>query len=329
MRKMLDLSTVSSRPQCRCAPQIVRPGFGTALRWYSLCATTAALIVMACLQRPVFGGQEQAPKLAALRGEYTAVVRVLRGDGKSAAGARWQVSFAYTMPAVTIAEGIIPDSGLVEVGGLFGPEIGLKMPDAPFPDYDFRVSGETAGIISMYVNPPAAGEILPLPGGAKRKEYTFYVAPMPNDIAPDVELVDLNSSRPLHLSDVRGQVVVLAIWGAGCHACPRTLQQIDALAHRRSDWTGRVTIFSASVDDNPQEALDAMRRHGLSYAEPVLRYCWAPSEAQRARDAKVGCLGLLYHPPQLPAVYLIDQTGRIISRDFRMDLEQEIGKLTR
>ncbi|MFN2309509.1 MAG: TlpA family protein disulfide reductase [Gammaproteobacteria bacterium] len=81
-------------------------------------------------------------------------------------------------------------------------------------------------------------------------------------VAPPLEGVDL-SGRPLTLTELRGQPVLVHFWATWCPICRLEEDSIQAISQ---DWT----VFSVALEDTPVEALRAYRREaGLSF--PTLR----------------------------------------------------------
>jgi peroxiredoxin len=267
-----------------------------------------------------------------IRGEYRAIVHVVDPDGKPVSGLPWTAKLlGYSAAGTTVAQGLLPSSGTVEVPNLAGTEVGLKYRGASMlPDYAFEVGDEQIGTIQVYVSPKGGGQALPLPGGAMSKEFTFHVAPIPGQMAPDIELQDVASSRSLHLSDLRGQVVLLDFWCVGCGACQKPLTEFRDLAVRRvTEWSGRVTILGASLDRTARDAEAHIQRKGWTGGAPVLLHAWCPVDAREFDAGEENKAMRTYAIRALPSTYLIDRAGRITWRGVgeKLDAEQEIAKL--
>ena len=278
--------------------------------------------------------QERMAKLAPMiRDDYTAIVHVVDPEGQPVSGVPWEVKLlGYSLEGTSVARGVLPSSGIVEVQDLAGGDIALKVPGASFlPDYSFMVGDEQIGIIQMYLPREGGGEVLPLPNGAKSREFTFHVAPSPGQMAPDIMLEDLASSRILRLSDLRGQVILLDFWAVGCGACQKPLGEYHEMAIRRAaEWSGRVTIVGANLDRSRGDAGTHVRLMEWTGGAPVLLHTWCPIDAKNFNSGEETKDRAAYAIRALPTSYLIDPSGKIVWREIgygSKDVEQEIVNL--
>ncbi|HPB31615.1 MAG TPA: TlpA disulfide reductase family protein [Candidatus Sumerlaeota bacterium] len=268
-----------------------------------------------------------------IRGDYTAVVRVLQPDGQPLSGAAWMVKLlGYTAEGTVVAQGVLSQSGIVEVANLAGHDVGLNFRGAALlPDYSFEVGGEQVGILQMYETQPGGGQILDLPNGSKKKEFTFRVPPQPGQLASDIVLEDIESSRTIRLSDLRGQVVLLDFWSVNCGACQPALDQLHKLAVRHAaDWSGRVTILGANLNGIKEEARVHVQRKGWMGGAPVFLHTWCPVGAREFEVGEGAPALRTYSVRALPTMYLITPAGQIVWRKTGwgdVDIEQEIAKL--
>jgi peroxiredoxin len=116
--------------------------------------------------------------------------------------------------------------------------------------------------------------------------------------APDFTATDL-TGKEIRLSDFAGKVVVLEFWATWCPPCRSSIPGLVALQNRYGDRN--MTILAVSADegrDLPKKLADFSREHHINY--PVLL---GSDEISRA-----------YNVRSIPVVYLIDKTGRIVSR---------------
>lgn len=121
----------------------------------------------------------------------------------------------------------------------------------------------------------------------------------PGEPAPDFA-VTTQEDRVLHLSDLRGQVVVLTFVYTRCPLpdyCPlmdRRFSELAELASRTADRAGKIRLVSVSFDpehDTPRVLADHAARVG---ARPPL---WTYAVASHEELARVGpSLGLSYAP---------------------------------
>lgn len=259
-----------------------------------------------------------------VRGSYTATVRVQRSNAQPAAGLLWSVNLETDSEHTTIAQGVLSADGIAEVAGLDGMTTvpGQSRPSLPY--YSFNVAEDRAGFMDMFER--NGHDVLPLPGGAKHKEFAFVLPVFNGDPAPEAEFLDMETSVTVRISDYRGQVLLLDFWGTGCPPCQKPLADYHALALKNADkWRGRVTILTASINETPAEARAHMRAKGWS-ASPVIVHAWCGSNSTGQNDEKspaniYGVLGV-------PTVCLIDRTGKIVARgDISNNIEQRIEAL--
>jgi protein SCO1/2 len=135
--------------------------------------------------------------------------------------------------------------------------------------------------------------------------------------APDFTLPDLEG-RPVHLSDLRGRVVLLAFIYTSCpSACPLITQRMAVLQARLAEtrlFPARVNLLSITVDPERDSATVLARYAGAFGADP---HGWRFLRDDAARlgpvllawdewTRRVG--GEIDHPARL---HLIDARGRV------------------
>jgi cytochrome c biogenesis protein CcmG, thiol:disulfide interchange protein DsbE len=112
--------------------------------------------------------------------------------------------------------------------------------------------------------------------------------------APEETLPLLDGGGEGSLADYRGQVVVLNFWASWCPPCVDELPLLERTQRRieRRD----ATVLGVNYKDIPEDALDFVRRFGLSY--PNLR----DRDGEYAED---------FAAAGFPETFLIDRRGRI------------------
>src|SRR6266498_1014718 len=76
--------------------------------------------------------------------------------------------------------------------------------------------------------------------------------------APNFELVLVDGNR-LHLSDLRGQVVVLNYWATWCAPCPTELPLLDRYYRAASQRGWPLKIFAVATEDSlPKSVLNPL-----------------------------------------------------------------------
>jgi thiol-disulfide isomerase/thioredoxin len=114
------------------------------------------------------------------------------------------------------------------------------------------------------------------------------------DIAPDVVGLDAHGA-PVHLSGLRGRVVVLNFWATWCGPCLAEIPVLNDLGQR---YGSQVEVIGVSLDEDGWTAIDTFRTdHPMNYPLAL------------ANDDVLASFGGV---DQLPATFVIDRTGRIV-----------------
>ncbi|WP_426701048.1 thioredoxin family protein [Rhodanobacter sp. Col0626] len=112
------------------------------------------------------------------------------------------------------------------------------------------------------------------------------------------------NSVPLHLSDLRGKVVLVDFWAYSCINCIHTTPHVEHLYETYKD-KGLVVIGVHSpefdIEKNLGNVRDAVKRLGITY--PV------------AVDNNLATWNA-WHNEYWPAEYLIDQNGQLIGHHY-------------
>lgn len=143
---------------------------------------------------------------------------------------------------------------------------------------------------------PTAAQAAQAPTGRRRGERF-----------PDLQL-NGPDARPLALSALRGQVVVLHLWGTWCPTCVHELPQLERLTQRLADQPAVAFVFT-QVREPYAAARDWLARHDLDL--PLYDSGSLPeSDRLHLRDGTA----LLDRAvaPVFPATYVLDRHGVVV-----------------
>lgn len=273
---------------------------------------------------------------SSVTGPFTLIFRLDTHDGKPAVGRRWTLVAGGLMPgdppARQVAEGTVPESGMVEVTGLGGIEKRttvdeLKRQRRFAPWYTVMVNGRRLGQVSFFewgkMGPNnKISELLPPADGKKVREREFRIPPEAGEVAPDITLTDLSTRLPLRLSDLKGQVVLLEFWSSKCHSCETVMEKNEQLLKRRGkDWLGKAMILAANIDQDIATVAEYLRDKDWNN----IYHAWngEGGTGQYSQAAKA------YVVTGTPVAILIGRDGRIAWRGspWEINLEQSIDQL--
>jgi cytochrome c biogenesis protein CcmG/thiol:disulfide interchange protein DsbE len=151
----------------------------------------------------------------------------------------------------------------------------------------------------------------------KSDENGHLSSAAPGDSAPNFTARDL-SGKDVSLSGLAGRVVILEFWATWCPPCRSTIPDLIALQDRYRDR--KVTVLAVSVDEGRNivsKLFDFSKENKINYT--ILLGNDAISQAYKVRN--------------IPVVFLIDKTGKIVSRhtgaveDFAGTLSSQIDKV--
>lgn len=111
--------------------------------------------------------------------------------------------------------------------------------------------------------------------------------------APDFTLTDAGG-RPVTLSDLRGQVVMINFWASWCGPCRAEMPLLEQI-HQRYEPLG-FTLLGVNVEENSADGQAFLRERPVSF--PVLY------------DPENG-ISKLYDVVAMPSTVLIDRQGNI------------------
>jgi thiol-disulfide isomerase/thioredoxin len=217
------------------------------------------------------------------RGDYRVFIRVKGITGKNLSGRGYELVFPLgDAEPLTVAQGVIPVTGVIDLQGLAGGERA--------PAYTLIVDGTPAGIVQ-------------LDGQSKMRDLSFSVATLVGTDVPEVPFTDVQSGATVLPSQFRGQMVLLMFWSTWCPSCKTSMARADEIAARRAaEWNGKVAFVGASIDERRETPRDYVTRVGWRGLKQV--WC-GPGAWKSAAATKFGVTSI-------PRAFLLDGSGKIV-----------------
>lgn len=271
-----------------------------------------------------------------LSGPFTLRFRLETHDGKPPAGKNWTLYAGGLMagdpPRRAVASGTVPPSGQVEVNGLGGIEKVITVEELKAqrrfaPWYSVFVGERMLGQVSFFEwgrmgEGNKVAEFLPPADGKQVREREYTLPPEVGDLAPDVPLVDLATSKTIRLAELRGQIVLLEFWSSKCHSCEPLMAKSEELARRRgTDWLGKALILGASIDSDAAVLIGYLKEKGWR----AVRHTWSGvgGTGRYSEAAKAFVI------TGTPAAVLIGRDGKIVwsGSPHELNIEETFDRL--
>ena len=132
-------------------------------------------------------------------------------------------------------------------------------------------------------------------------------------LAPDFTLCT-PEGKPVSLSSLRGKCVLIDFWASWCGPCLREAPNVKKVYDKYH--AKGFEVLSVSIDEDKAKWTDAIAKHHLDWLHVSSLKGWKCPVAQ------------LYKVSGVPAMFLIDRDGKIVSTKARGEvLEQEVSKL--
>lgn len=126
--------------------------------------------------------------------------------------------------------------------------------------------------------------------------------------APDFELQDVSSGKPIRLADYRGKAVLLNFWATWCPPCKVEIPWFVDL-QKQYGPDGLVVLGVAMDDAGQQEIAKFAQDMGINY--PVLLGTEKVGNAYGGVEA-------------LPTTFYIGRDGRVVDRSFGLHSHREV-----
>jgi len=238
------------------------------------------------------------------RGDYNVNVNIRWHNGKPAAGVPYTLYYVDEhFGFIIIDEVNIPDDGQIKLTGLAGgddaPHFTLEIEKGKLGRYFFQLLGEE-----------------------QKRELEYKIAPLKDNTAPDITVLDIFTEEKVKLSDYRGKVIFVEFWATWCGPCQSpTAKLCEMASKRKNDWTDKAALLCISIDEKKEHVINYVRNRGWL----AVRQLWChKDEPGWKSDAaqKYGITGV-------PTALLIDQSGNIVWRGHpaSFDIETNIDKL--
>lgn len=140
------------------------------------------------------------------------------------------------------------------------------------------------------------------------------------DVAPELAYYNVDSTKVLKLSDLKGRYVLVDFWASWCGPCRRENPNIVAAYNKYSKAKFKngkgFAIYSVSLDRNRAAWKQAIEADELAWPHHVseLKHWGAEAVA-------------LYGIKSIPASFLVGPDGKIIAKDLRGSaIDRELDK---
>jgi thiol-disulfide isomerase/thioredoxin len=132
--------------------------------------------------------------------------------------------------------------------------------------------------------------------------------------APNIELTPLGATKPEHLADFRGKVIVLKFWSTWCAPCQQAMADLQSYGEKYPAWRDKVVLIAVSVDEEEDALMKFLKTRGWGKTHNVR----VETDALRA-----------FHVGSLPSTYVIDAQGKVVVADSAQAIPATVNRLLR
>lgn len=118
-------------------------------------------------------------------------------------------------------------------------------------------------------------------------------SPLVGKMAPDFELMPLDGTTPVRLSEQRGKVTVVNFWATWCIPCKAEHKTLVAVARR---FAGKATFLGVVYQDEPETIRTWLGANGSAYPQLI--------DVGSKASIAFGVYGV-------PETFILDATGKI------------------
>jgi peroxiredoxin len=145
----------------------------------------------------------------------------------------------------------------------------------------------------------------------------WSIVAIAGDLAPDFALTT-DDGQTIHLSDLKGQVVMINFWASWCGPCRQEMPLLEQI-HQRYEPLG-FTLLGVNVEENPDDARTFLQERPVSF--PIL---YDPDNG----------VSKLYDVIAMPSTVLIDREGNVrylhhgFKPGYENDYQDQVRNLVR
>ena len=144
---------------------------------------------------------------------------------------------------------------------------------------------------------------------------SLFAQPKVGKAALDIALRNVNGKQ-VRLSDYRGKIVLVDFWASWCGPCRRANPGLADLYNKYK--SKGFEIFGVCIDDEQKAWKKAVQADKISWSQVIAKGGWESP------------VSLEWKLEQIPASFLIDQTGKVVAVDpTKEDIEQHLKTLLR